>query len=255
MKDREYVIMNKFEDIHWWYNGLRGFLTSVFQIYKDMIPENPIFLDVGCGTGANIKHITDYFRSGKFSGFDLNPISLKNAKIKNPSAEIYCASLISPQLRGENYDLITILDVLYMTGIENSLDGLRIIMQHLKPGGIVIFNNPSYNWLFSEHDQAVHTLERYTKKDMIRLCSSLELIPLRICYRNFFLFPFVVLYRLPRFIFKRKRPENPKSDIKDSNKILNYLFTKLVQLENWGFKIGINYPWGSSVIIVARKKL
>jgi len=254
MNEKEYELMNQLEDTHWWYIGLRGFLSAIFLKYKSLLPNKPNLLDVGCGTGANIKHFTNFFPGGTFSGFDTNPISLRNSKIKNPKADIYESSIKNPELKHKNYDLITIIDVLYTTGVENSIDGLRRIVNHLKAEGIIIIHNPAYPWLYSEHDKAVHTLERYTHNDMIKLCKRIGLRPVLISYRNFFLLPLLVLHRMPRYFLKRGKIYNPNSDLKSSNKILNKFLSTLMKIENIILRFNISYPWGSSIFVVACKK-
>ena len=49
---------------------------------------------------------------------------LKYSKAKNPNAKIYKSNINNPELADQNYDLVTILDVLYTTGFENSVTGL-----------------------------------------------------------------------------------------------------------------------------------
>ena len=254
MKESEYELMNHLEDTHWWYNGLRGFLSAIFLKYKGLLPNELTLLDVGCGTGANIKHFTNFFPGGTFSGFDTNPISLRNSKIKNPKADIYESSIKNPELKHNYYDLITIIDVLYTTGVENSLDGLRKIVKHLKAEGIIIIHNPAYPWLYSEHDEAVHTLERYTHNDMIKLCKRIGLRPVLISYRNFFLLPLLVLHRMPRYFLKKGKIDNPISDLESSNKFLNKFLSMLMKMENRILRFNISYPWGSSIFVVACKK-
>ncbi|SVB71490.1 uncharacterized protein METZ01_LOCUS224344, partial [marine metagenome] len=36
---KEYEIMNELEEKHWWYHGLRGYLTAVFNQFKNEIPK------------------------------------------------------------------------------------------------------------------------------------------------------------------------------------------------------------------------
>ena len=253
MNQVEYEIMNKFEENHWWYIGLRGYLSAVFSKYAELIPQKPVVLDVGCGTGANLRHMNNFFNNGNFSGFDMNSSSIKYSKSKNPDARIYEGNINNPKLSDQKYDLITILDVLCTTGFENTINGLVEITNNLKPGGLLILNDPAFQWLYGEHDRAVHTIRRYTKKDMIKICRLLGLKPLTISYRNFFLFPLVVLHRIKSKIFMPKKTEDCRSDVRINSLMVNSFFTNIMKLENWGAKLGINFPWGSSVSLVAQK--
>ena len=253
MNKIEYQIMNDLEENHWWYIGLRGYLSAVFKKYNMIIPQKPVVLDVGCGTGANLRHMNKIFINGNFSGFDMSTESLKYSKAKNPSANIYKSNINNPKLADQNYDLVTILDVLYTTGFENSVSGLIKITKNLKPGGILIINDPAFQWLYGEHDRAVHTKKRYTKKDMLQFCSTLGLNPLNISYRNFFLFPTVALHRMSSKLKAPKKTEDCSSDVKINSLKINSILTRIIQFENWAFQNGIKFPWGSSVSLVAQK--
>ena len=35
--------------------------------------------------------------------------------------------------------------------------------------------------------------------------------------------------------------------------VLNWTLEKLLGLERWGIRVGLNYPWGGSRLLVARK--
>ena len=90
---------------------------------------------------------------------------------------------------------------------------------------------------------------------MIQLCDELDLKPILISYRNFLLFPFYFLHRLPRYLLKRNKIIDPKSDVKSVHKLINKIFSLLIKFENIGLKLGIMYPFGSSIFVIATKKI
>jgi ubiquinone/menaquinone biosynthesis C-methylase UbiE len=253
MNPKEYEVMAKIEEKFWWYEGLRGYLKSVFHIFRKEIQPCPKILDAGCGTGENLRFMRKYFGNGKFSGFDIHSTSLNYSKKKNPNIQIYQCDIRNPSLKDSQYDIITILDVLYMTGIPETLEGLKKIVLKLKPGGLLIVHNPAFKWMYSEHDQAVHTIDRFSKQDMLNLSSELQLIPLKITYRNFCLFPFIVIHRLPRIFFKKQKAKHANSDLVMPNRIMNFILINIMAFENFLSRLGVNYSFGSSVCLVARK--
>mgnify|MGYP006450282985 FL=1 len=50
-----------------------------------------------------------------------------------------------------------------------------------------------------------------------------------------------------------KKTEDCRSDVRINSLMVNSFLTNIMKLENGGAKLGINYPWGSSVSLVAQK--
>ena len=66
-----------------------------------------------------------------------------------------------PPFKADFFDVIFAADVLCHRDVR-PVRMLEAIFAVLKPGGIVILNNPAYEWLRSYHDTFVHTARRYT---------------------------------------------------------------------------------------------
>ena len=68
-----------------------------------------------------------------------------------------------PAFQVETFDIVFAIDVMYHRDVEPT-KMLQAIFSVLKPGGIVVLNNPAYEWLRSYHDVFVHAARRYTAK-------------------------------------------------------------------------------------------
>jgi hypothetical protein len=88
---------------------------------------------------------------------------------------------------------------------------------------------------------------------MQKLAKTLGLEVLHISYRCFFLFPLIILSRLPTMFGRAPETTRAISDVSLPHPLVNFLFTGVMNFENWGLGCGVRYPWGSSVILVAKK--
>src|SRR5215510_12662724 len=69
MQSHHYPILFQVEESHWWYVGRRRILDSFVKDVCDRLgPQRPRILDVGCGTGANLKMLGAY---GEVEGVDI----------------------------------------------------------------------------------------------------------------------------------------------------------------------------------------
>ncbi len=252
MEPAQYDIMSLAEDQHWWYMGLRDAIRCCLQQPSMQLQPNPAVLDVGCGTGANLRFLNTLLQPSYLAGFDLSELALRHARMKCPAADVYQSDIREPELHRDAFDLIVSTDVMYVTGIEETLQGLRTLTNALKPGGLCVWNLPAYNWLISEHDRVVHTHERYTLGRLRKLLCELDLECVRISYRMFAMFPLIVAMRLPSLIFPSRA--SSKSDLHQPAATLNGLLFRTLQIENRLMSRGLPFPWGSSIFVVGRKR-
>jgi SAM-dependent methyltransferase len=252
MLPAEYQVMAEVEDTHWWYCGLRDLLNRLIR--KNFpIGLGPLnILDAGCGTGANLRMLSELFRDSYVGGFDCSPSALAFAKEKAPLADTYQADLCRPEFHCEQFDLVISCDAIYVPGIAACFAGLQMITQRLKSGGILILHLPAYQWLFSEHDQAVGTTERYTAKRVVKLTEELGLQCEKISYRLCHLFPPLVVKRSPQWIWKRTVPA-PRSELSLPLPWVNRVLGATLRIENRSIAAGAVFPFGSSIIALARK--
>ncbi|MEE3373029.1 MAG: class I SAM-dependent methyltransferase [Planctomycetota bacterium] len=252
MNPAEYHIMAAVEDAHWWYRGLRGILTdTIRKIGLDCGASR--VLDAGCGTGANLRLLQSELNPLWSGGFDFSDLALEYCREKVPEADIVRHDIRKPFPCCHPLDLIISMDVLYVPGLEASRPGMQALADNLKTGGHLVLNLPAYNWLYSEHDRAIHTSERVTKRQVERYVESLGLKAVLTTYRLCFLFPIVVAARLPSLICRKPEAAKARSDTRMPSKLSNLVFTRVLSLENRLVALGLRMPFGSSVFSVARK--
>lgn len=260
MNAAEYELMASVEQTHWWYVGLRNTFDRILRrIDQKSLLSGGRILDVGCGTGQNLRWLQDTFQPKYLEGFDLSPRAVEISQSVVPEAILYAADLCQPQQftlgpKGDLLDLIVCSDVLYATEIEPAIAALKTLCGRLRSGGLFLLHLPAFNWLYSNHDVAVHTKHRFRKPEVIGLLKQLGLKIELISYRMFLMFPLVVLARLPSLMpGTRKSADKTTSDLQQPPVILNHMLYNVVALENRMLSCGIRFPWGSSLIAVGSK--
>lgn len=254
MNPAEYEVMARVEERHWWYRGLRDLLARCLAHPDLAPPPEPKVLDAGCGTGANLGFLHDLLHPSYLGGFDLSEEALANARRKGAGADVYRGDICDPPIRVDALDLITSLDVICIPGADRALDGLRKLVAQLRPGGLFIVNLPAYDWLYSEHDVAIGTRERFTARSVRALLSTLALREVRLSYRLFLLFPAVVAARFPVPGRAIPRAAEARSDLHDvPGEATNRFLENALAVENRWIARGTSLPFGSSVFAVGRK--
>lgn len=247
MEKKEYEILFEMEDDYWWYKELRRLVFSVID--KAFQDENGLrLLDAGCGTGGLLAHINIH----NVYGFDISEESIKFCKIKK-LRNILRASVSNIPFSSNSFDMVISLDVLYHLGVKNDSMVLREFYRVLAKGGVLLINLPAYNFLKSTHDKAIHTRQRYIRKDLKKKIENAGFKIVKITYRNTILFPFISTIRL----FERLSPKSKKrarSDLKKMPDHLNKLLTCFLSIENRLILSGLNFPFGLSLFCVAAKK-
>lgn len=95
------------------------------------------------------------------------------------------------------FDIVTSIDVLYHARVDEER-AVREMRRVLKPGGWLIVHVPAFEWLRSEHDAAIWTRRRYTRRQAVALLEGAGLQVRTSFYRNQLLFPSLALIRLTR---------------------------------------------------------
>ena len=231
------------EDKHFWYKGMRLISQSILSRY--LKNKDNYILDAGCGTGGNFSFLNQF---GTVVGIDVSPIAVKLAK-KKGITNIKKASVGQIPYSDNSFDLITCFDVLGHKQV-NEEKALVEFHRVLKPGGLIMIRVAAYKWLYSYHDIEVQNSRRYTKSKLIKLLKRKNFLPIKKTYANTILFPIIGIKRLFLKLFNIKSLD---SDVQPVNKILNYLLFIAFIIENFIIKF-INLSFGTSIIILARKK-
>ena len=191
MEFSEYEKMRSLEENNWWYVGRRDLVLSFIAQIRNGFFRGPLrILDAGCGTGINLKHLQGY---GYAEGLDISKEALRISSERGLSS-LTCGSIDRLPYKGSVFDIILALDVL--EHMEDDLSAIKELFRVLRPDGFLIITVPAFQFLWTNHDLAVHHKRRYVLSELL---SALQLGGFKIekaTYWNFFLFPPVAMMRL-----------------------------------------------------------
>ena len=108
MMQHVYPVFYELEETHWWYVGRRQIIVSfVKEICAQIKDRRPRILDVGCGTGANLKTLSAF---GEAEGVDVSPDAIEFCRERGLTNVKLGAAEELPYESG-TFDLVTALDV------------------------------------------------------------------------------------------------------------------------------------------------
>jgi ubiquinone/menaquinone biosynthesis C-methylase UbiE len=243
MEEVEYEQMYRMEDQHWYFAGKRNLVMSLLADH--LVKDKPQILDAGCGTGRTLAELDRHY---DVVGMEPNGDALSYASNRGMK-RLVSGSLDQLPFTNEVFDAVTVLDVL--EHCDNDCRAMAEIERVLVSEGLLIVTVPSYQWLWSAHDEALHHRRRYTKTSLLMLLEQNGFIVNKISYFNTFVFPLVAIRRLVSKVLKRDSGTADTDAMPPA--FVNSTLYGLQSLER--ACIGLfNFPFGVSLVCVARKK-
>jgi len=265
MRD-EYRVMFEVEDRHWWYRGMRRNMVALLKRHFDWTKHpDPLALDAGCGTGANLQHLLSGF-SGQIpafraAGFDLAGEALEYSRKRGLTGKLARGSITAIPFATNTFDLAISFDVI--NNLPDDQPGFNEVARVLKRDGLFILNLPAYQFLYSEHDLAIRCQRRYNAKMVADRLKRAGLKIERQTYLNTLLFPPAALVRLVK---ARKMAASPEliRDSADSSPVhsdllpppgpINRALEGVMGLEAALLaRSNLSLPFGLSIMTLARK--
>jgi SAM-dependent methyltransferase len=239
----EYEAMHSLELSHWWFRGRRRVLVDLILEVAGSRAGSLRILDYGCGTGGNS---SAYASLGTVVGIEPDAAAIRLANQRGSGQ--YCrASGTQLPLPPGMFDVVVASDVL--EHIEDHSAAVGEISRVLRPGGCTVISVPAHQWLFSEHDAALHHFRRYSKRTLRSLLEQGGLRVRRLSYWDATLFPALCLHRI---LSKRGRFDAPRSDTSSVPWFLNETLVALLAAEA-AFLRRAPLPWGSSLLGIAER--
>ncbi len=247
MNESEYGKLWKFEKTHWWFVARRRLVRSLIaKCVRASSSKDGSYLDVGCGTGIVLDEVGSGFK--KQVGLDISQgaLGLTTERVSSP---LVCADACRLPFADNSFDLVSCLDVL--EHVRDDLDCIRECFRVCKPGGYMVFSAPALDFLWSEHDEAIHHLRRYSWRS---LRAKLEAGGFQVVKATYAVFTLLVPIMLIRFVaaFRRTRME-PETALSEIPRWANQILIVLHNVES-ALSLSIGLPVGTGLVGVVRKE-
>jgi len=243
MQSHHYPILYQVEETHWWYVGRRRIIRSLVEnICTTLNNSNPRILDVGCGTGANLKALAEY---GRAEGVDISPQAVDFCRERGLDLVKLGAIELLPY-QSSSFDLVTALDV--VEHLDDDIAGLREIRRVLCSNGRLLLFVPAFMFLWGVQDDVSNHRRRYTLSGLL---SAVEAAGFSIEWASYantsFFLPVLLVRSVMRWLGLRADTEY---GINIS--LMNRPFSSLFAAERFILKRG-RLPFGVSAACIARR--
>lgn len=239
------------EDKHFWFRARNRLILKVTRKIMQTLGQCNLVVEVGCGTGNVLRVLKQASPQSLVVGIELWFDGLRHARKRSD------APLIQAHIRnwpiGRPADLLCLFDVL--EHIPDDRETLAQLRNHLAPGGCLLLTVPAHQSLWSYFDEAAQHCRRYSPES---IATKITEAGFQVEFLSQFMatiFPLVWTFRKMRGR-RRESAAAARAKTDDEFKIVplaNQLLTAILSLESEWLARGHHLPFGTSLIVVARK--
>lgn len=249
MQYDEYQKMFEAEERHFWFRASRSIVERWLEraMCEAGLGSDATLVDVGAGTGGMLGRIAGRARC---IGVEYSPAGV--AFCRSRGLRVVRGGLPELPLRPAGFDLALSMDV--FEHVEDDAAAVAAVAAALRPGGRLIATVPALQWLWSEHDEALHHHRRYHKADFAALLEGAGFEVVRLTYYNSLLLPPIAAARLLGRLRRKQRTEQvPSSDVSELPGPVNEALFRVFASEK-GLLERFSMPIGASLLVDARRR-
>lgn len=234
------------EPKHFWFVARNRILMDAMRKY---FPEPGKVLEMGCGTGFVLSGLRATFPQARLSGSDIFTEGLVFTARRVPSAFLFQMDARHIPFQ-EEFDLIGAFDVLEHIEEDNAV--LAQMYQACKQGGGIVLTVPQHRWLWSRVDDFAHHKRRYTRVELIEKTARAGF---RVEYATSFVSLLLPLMLASRGLKKSGADMDEQMEAVGLKvgKLTNAVLGAIMKIERSLISLGLSFPFGGSLLLVARK--
>jgi len=240
----DFARLAELEDGNYWFRSRSKLIVWVLRRH---FPGFASFLEVGCGTGCVLAAVEAAFPSAACSGSEAHVAGLAHAAKRLRRSALLQMDARRIPFRAE-FDIIGSFDVL--EHIEADREVLDQCFLALRSGGGVVLTVPQHRFLWSARDEYARHVRRYTRGEILEKLHSAGFRPVRVTSFVSLLFPLMLISRASS---RRPAPGfDPEAEIR-VGRLANWLLEAVLSFERWLIALGIRFPFGGSLLVVATR--
>jgi SAM-dependent methyltransferase len=241
MSPEEHRRMAACEDTLWHYAALHGNVRRALE--RGGARADGEWLDAGCGTGGLLRRLRGWWPQARLRGVEFSGFAVGLARERTACA-IDEGSVLALPYGDASFDAITCVDVVYQ--LPEPVAAYREAARCLRPGGVLVVNEPAHRWLYSYHDVSVGGKRRFSRCELCALLREAGLEPVYVTHWNFLPLPLV-------WVRRKLLPAPQGSDVGEYPWWVAWPMRAMMALEQWWLGCGWRFPCGVSVLAAARK--
>lgn len=205
------------------------------------------FLEIGCGTGFVLSGLSSVFPGLILGGSEISSVGLAHAARRVPGATLFQMDARAIPFADE-YDVIGAFDVL--EHIEEDEVVLSRMNRAVRTGGGILLTVPQHNFLWSKTDEHACHVRRYAVRDLVAKVSAAGFRVERVTSFVSLLLPIMMVSRRRRVVEDERY--DPLAELR-IGPLANLLLEKVMTIERLAIRAGLNFPFGGSLLLTARK--
>jgi SAM-dependent methyltransferase len=249
MNVEEYERMYTLEDTYWWFQGRMRMIQSILDAYMEREPRKGRVLDVGCGTGLMLSKLKRW----QPIGLDFSHLAMKFCR-KRGIRNLMIGDVVKLPVQSDSMDLILALDLI--EHIERDDLMAREFHRVLRPGGYLMATVPAHQFLWSDHDIALHHHRRYSYKSFMRLLRGAGFKPVKYSFGITFTYIPIITFRRLQHLWQHAHgvdsPARPRAHLIPLPRFLNQPLIWLLHVEALLLRY-VDLPFGISLMTLCQK--
>ncbi|MGH7070404.1 MAG: methyltransferase domain-containing protein [Acetobacteraceae bacterium] len=182
MREATYAAEAAIEETHWWFVGRRRLFGR--ELGGAKIPPDARILDVGTGTGSNLRMLRD-LRYSAVEGLDPSEEAVRWCAAKG-LGRVRQGSICNLPFADESFDAVLATDVI--EHVEDDGKALSELARIIRPGGTALITVPAFPALWGLQDDVALHRRRYRLRPLVRLALAAGLAVVRAYHFNYLLF-------------------------------------------------------------------
>lgn len=251
MNTAEYANIANAERDFWWYRGMEQILFRMLDpIVEQRAPVSARVLEVGCGTGYEATRLQNRY------GWRLFPTDLQREGlaygVEQGVERMAQAEITALPFADGRFDAVVSLDVMVYVPRGREGRAVQELARVIAPGGLLVLRTAALEILRSHHAEFTGELQRFTRRQLLKLAAENGIKVLRTTYANCLLMP-IALAKF-RLIEPLTRSQ-PSSGVEPVTPWLDRLLYTALHREAAWLGSGRDLPIGQSLVLIGEKSL